>query len=170
MTILMQDARLFRRTVAENIAFGRKGASGEEIIAAAKMAEAHEFIMELPNGYNTVMAEGGDNLSGGQKQRINIARAIIRNKPIILLDEPVSGLDAKAEMRINKAMDRLTDGKTTLIIGHRFSTIANADKVLLLEEGHPPYFGTHHDLLNTRKSYRELHEAQFGRQGALESG
>jgi ABC-type multidrug transport system fused ATPase/permease subunit len=167
MTILLQDAMLFRQTVRENIAFGKKEATEEEIIEAAKRAEAHEFISQMPDGYDTMMYEGGDNLSGGQKQRINIARAIIRNTPIVILDEPVTGLDAKAEAKVNLAIQHLTRGKTTFIIAHKFSTIVNADKIIMLEEGQLAHLGTHEQLLRQSPPYRELYELQFGWQREL---
>jgi ATP-binding cassette subfamily B protein len=163
MTIVLQDARLFRQSIRENIGFGKIGATEKEIIAAAKLAEGHEFIMQMPEGYNTIMYEGGDNLSGGQKQRLNIARAIIRNTPIMILDEPVTGLDARAEAKVNAAIHRLTRGKTTFIIAHKFSTIANAGKIFLLEDGRLAHQGTHEQLLQESKQYCELYELQFGR-------
>ncbi|MCG8607144.1 ABC transporter ATP-binding protein/permease [bacterium] len=167
ITILLQDAKLFRQSVADNIAFGKKGATREEVIAAAKMAQAHEFIMDMPDGYDTLMYEGGENLSGGQKQRINIARAIIRNTALLILDEPSTGLDAKAEAQIATALSHLTGGKTTFIIAHRFSTIKNADRILLLEEGQLAHFGTHERLFDESEQYRELYEIQFGNQREL---
>ncbi len=162
-TILFQEARLFQMTVKENIAFGKKGATEEEVIRAAKLAEAHNFIMRMPKGYNTMMYEGGENLSGGQKQRINIARAIIRDKPIVILDEPSTGLDAKSEMLVHKAIEHLTKNRTTFIIAHKFSTIANADRILLLDEGQIAHIGTHKQLMENSKEYRELYELQFGK-------
>jgi len=162
MTILLQDAKLFRQTVRENIAFGKAGASEEEIVAAAKAAEAHDFIMQMPDDYDTMIHEGGENLSGGQRQRLNIARAIIRNTPILFLDEPTTGLDARAEANVNAAIQRLTRGKTTFIIAHRFGTFAKADKILLLEEGQLAHQGTHEQLMRESPQYRELYELQFG--------
>jgi ATP-binding cassette subfamily B protein len=162
ITILLQDAKLFRQTVRENIAFGKIGATEEEIVEAARLAEAHDFIVQMPEGYDTVMYEGGDNLSGGQKQRLNIARAIIRNTPIVILDEPATGLDAKAEAKVNAAIQRLTRGKTTFIIAHKFSTIAGADRILLLEDGQLAHQGTHEQLLRESARYRELYELQCG--------
>jgi ATP-binding cassette subfamily B protein len=162
MTILLQDAKLFRQTVRENIAFGKADATEEEILAAAKAAEAHEFIVQMPQGYDTLLHEGGENFSGGQRQRLNIARAIIRNTPILFLDEPTTGLDARAEAKINTAIRRLTSGRTTFIIAHKFSTIVNADKILLLEEGQLAHQGTHAQLLRESPQYRELYELQFG--------
>ena len=169
MTIVLQDAPLFRQTVRENIAFGKIGATEKEIIAAAKLAEAHDFIMAMPEGYETMMYEGGDNFSGGQKQRLNIARAIIRNAPLMILDEPVTGLDARSEAKLNAALRHLTHGKTSFIIAHKFSTIASADKILLLEEGQVAHCGSHEQLLCTSAQYRELYELQFGWQRELEA-
>ena len=162
ITILLQDAPLFNMTVRENIAFGKIGATEEEVIAAAKRAQAHEFIMQLPRGYDTRISEGGSNLSGGQRQRINIARAIIRNTPIVILDEPVSSLDAETEAKVNQALHELTEGKTTFIVAHKFSTIVNADKILVLEKGKQAGFGRHEELLETSPVYRELFELQTG--------
>jgi len=167
MTIVLQDAMLFRQTVRENIAFGKAGATEEEIIAAATLAEAHEFVMQMPEGYDTMMYEGGDNLSGGQKQRMNIARAIIRNTPLLILDEPATGLDARAEAKINAAIHQLARDKTTFVIAHKFSTIANADKILLLEDGQLAHQGTHEQLMYESAQYREFYALQFGRQQHL---
>lgn len=160
VTILMQDAKLFNKTVRENIGFGKVDATEEEIINAAKLAHAHDFIVQMPEGYDTVIEEGGENLSGGQRQRLNIARAIIRNTPILILDEPATALDAKAEAQIHEALDELTNRRTTFIIAHKFSTIANADKILVLEAGKLAAFGTHEELLRTNREYRELYELQ----------
>ncbi len=163
VTILLQEARLFNKTVRENIGFGKIDATEEEIIQAAKLAQAHEFIMQMPQGYDTMIDEGGDNLSGGQKQRLNIARAIIRNTPILILDEPATALDARTEAKIHQALDELTKGKTTFIIAHKFSTISGADKILALEHGRLAGFGKHDELLETCRPYRELYELQLGR-------
>jgi ATP-binding cassette subfamily B protein len=163
VTILMQEARLFNKTVRENIGFGKIDATDEEIIQAAKLAQAHEFIMQMPQGYDTMIDEGGDNLSGGQRQRLNIARAIIRHTPILILDEPATALDARTEARIHQALDELTRGKTTFIIAHKFSTISRADKILALEHGRLAGFGKHDELLETCRPYRELYELQLGR-------
>lgn len=170
ITILLQDAKLFRQTVRENIAFGKAGATSEEVVAAAKLAEAHDFIEPMPEGYESMMHEGGENLSGGQRQRINIARAVIRNTPIIILDEPTTGLDARAEAKINTAIHRLTRGRTTFIIAHKFSTILNADKILLLEDGQLAHQGTHEQLLRQSPQYRALYELQYGWQQKLAPG
>lgn len=166
ITIVLQDATLFHQSVRDNIAFGIPDATEEAIIEAAKLAEAHEFIMQMPDGYDTVMSEGGDNLSGGQKQRLNLARAMIRHTPILILDEPVTGLDARAEAKVHAALQRLTRGKTTFIIAHKFSTIVRADKVLLLEAGQLACQGTHAQLLRENAQYRDLYDLQLGRQQA----
>jgi ATP-binding cassette subfamily B protein len=162
ITIVLQNAKLFRQTVYENIAFGKVGATRQEVIEAAKMAEAHDFIMEMPQGYDTMMYEGGDNLSGGQKQRLNIARAFVRNTPILILDEPLTGLDARTEAKVSAAIQRLTRTRTTFIVAHKFSTIVSADKVLLFEDGELVHQGTHEKLLRESPQYRELYELQHG--------
>ncbi|MDZ7306447.1 MAG: ATP-binding cassette domain-containing protein, partial [candidate division KSB1 bacterium] len=155
------DGDLFdRNTIRDNIAFGREDASDEEIIAAAKAAQAHDFIMQLPDGYDTMIWDGGDNLSGGQRQRLSIARAMLRNSPILILDEPSAGLDAKAEALVTQAIEELTRNKTTFIIAHRFSTIRNADKIIVLEQGRLAQVGTHEQLMDTSPQYRELYELQ----------
>lgn len=163
MTILQQEALLFRKTIRENIGFGKPGATDAEIVAAAKQAEAHEFIAKLPKGYDTIVSEDGRNLSGGQRQRISIARAIIRDAPILILDEPVTGLDAESEARVRQALQHLTRGKTTFVVAHRFATIRDADKILLLEEGVVAQEGTHDELLGSSSAYRGLYELQTGR-------
>jgi ATP-binding cassette subfamily B protein len=163
ITVLLQEAKLFRQTVRENILFGRSDATEAEIVEAARLAEARDFIMQMPEGYDTIIYEGGDNLSGGQKQRINIARAIIRNTPIVILDEPATGLDAITEAKIHAAIRRLTRGKTTFIIAHQLATIANADKILLLEEGQLAHQGSHEQLLRTSTQYQAFYEIQFGK-------
>lgn len=162
ITILMQEARLFNQTIRENIAFGKEGASEEEVVRAAELAQAHGFIAQMPEGYDTMVYEGGDNLSGGQQQRINIARALIRNTPLIILDEPATALDAATEAKIHDALAELTRGKTTFIIAHKFATIARAHKILVMKEGRLVGFGKHEDLLVTCDEYRELYELQFG--------
>lgn len=162
ITILMQEAKLFNQTVRENIAFGKEGASEEEIMRAAKLAQAHDFITHMSEGYDTMIYEGGDNLSGGQMQRLNIARAMMRNTPIVILDEPATALDAATEAKIHDALHVLTRHKTTFIIAHKFATIARANKILVMKEGRLVGFGQHEDLLVTCDEYRELYELQFG--------
>ncbi len=160
LTILLQDAKLFRQSVRENLAFGNPEASDKEIVAAAKEAEAHDFIAQMPYGYDTMIYEGGENLSGGQKQRLNIARALLRNTPILILDEPATGLDARAEAAINAALQHLMAGRTTFIIAHKISTIARADKILLLEDGQIAHAGTHAELLQASAQYRQFYALQ----------
>jgi ATP-binding cassette subfamily B protein len=167
VTVVFQDAKLLGQTVRENIGFGKIGATEEEIVEAAKLAEAHDFIMQMPEGYETMIYEGGDNLSGGQKQRINIARGIIRNTPIVILDEPGTGLDAWVQANISDAIRRLTQDRTTFIIAHNFSTIAGAQKILLLEGGELIQQGSHEHLMHVSTQYRKLYESQFSRQGNL---
>lgn len=161
MTVVMQDARLFNKTVRENLEFGKPGVTEAEIVHAATLAQAHEFITNMPEGYDTMISEGGDNLSGGQKQRLNIARAIVRNTPIMILDEPATALDARTEAAIHAALDVLMQGKTVFMIAHKFSTIARADKIIVLEKGTPAAIGTHEELMRTSKAYRELYNLQI---------
>lgn len=160
LTILLQEAQLFRRSVLENLAFGRPEATDAEIIAAARQAEAHEFIMRMPQDYDTMIYEGGDNLSGGQKQRLNIARALLRDTPILILDEPATGLDARAEAAVQQALRHLMTGRTTFIVAHKIATIAHADKILLVEDGQIAHAGTHEDMLRTSARYREFYALQ----------
>jgi ATP-binding cassette, subfamily B, bacterial len=158
IAIVLQEARLFHKTARENIAFGLPGATDEQIVAAARAAEAHDFILRLPNGYDSAIEEGGDNLSGGERQRVHIARAIVRDAPIVILDEPVTALDPRTESRVRAALAALTRGKTTFIVAHRFDTIASADKVLVLEGGRVAAFGTHQELSTGSPWYRTLHD------------
>jgi ATP-binding cassette, subfamily B, bacterial len=160
ISVVLQDAILFRRTVRENIAYGKSGASFEEIVAAAKAAEAHEFIEAMPDGYDTMLDEQGGNLSGGQRQRLALARAFLRNAPVLILDEPTSGLDAVTEAQLTSTLDELARGKTTIIIAHRFSTIDKADCILVLEGGRVAQQGTHAELMSRPGPYRDLFEAQ----------
>ncbi|NQZ95849.1 MAG: ABC transporter ATP-binding protein [Myxococcales bacterium] len=162
VTILLQDTLLMHKTIRENIAFGRPSATDEEIVAAASKAEAHGFIAKLADGYDTIVSEDGRNLSGGQRQRLSIARAILRDAPILILDEPTSGLDAQTEANLTVAIDRLQQGRTTFIIAHQLRTIRNADKILFLEEGNVVDQGTHDELFARSPQYRELYELQQG--------
>ena len=168
ITVLLQDAFLFRKTVRENIDYGREDAREEEVVAAANAAEAHQFIQALPQGYDTLIEEGGTNFSGGQKQRLNIARAILRGRPILILDEPIAALDALAEAKI-KTLDRLTKGFTTFIIAHCFSTLANADHIVFLEAGAVSRQGSHAELIASSDAYRRLWHLQYGG-GSLDTG
>ena len=130
-----QETFLFSGTVRYNISLGRQEASEDDIIAAAKAANAHDFIMSLEKGYDTQVGEGGGNLSGGQRQRVTIARAFLRNAPILILDEPTSALDSESDALIGEALDKLSKGRTTIIVAHRLSTISNADHVIVLDHG-----------------------------------
>jgi ATP-binding cassette, subfamily B, bacterial len=162
ITVVLQEAHIFRQSVAENIAFGREGATREEVVEAAKLAEAHDFIARLPEGYDTRLEQGGGDLSGGQRQRIHIARALVRRAPIVILDEPATGLDAVAEAKVNAAIRRLTRGRTTFIIAHKLSTLVHADRILVLEDGAIASQGTHDELMKTCPVYQELVALEFG--------
>jgi ATP-binding cassette subfamily B protein len=160
ISVVFQESTLFRRRVRDNIAYGRPQATLDEIIEAAKAAKAHDFIERLPKGYETVLNEQGSNLSGGQRQRIALARALLRNSPILLLDEPTSGLDAVTESQLTETVDDLVRGRTTIIIAHRFSTIEKVDRILVLEKGRVAQEGTHAELSAQPGPYRDLFEAQ----------
>jgi len=158
---VLQESVLFRAPVWQNIAYGKPEASRDEIIAAAKLANADEFIMAMPEGYDTIVGERGVTLSGGQRQRIAIARAIIRNAPILILDEPTSDLDAASEELIIEALGRLMEGRTSIVIAHRLTTIRKADVIFVLDKGSIVEQGTHDELLKSEGLYAELHEIQF---------
>ena len=158
---VLQETVLFRGTVRDNIAYGRAGATDEEIIEAAKLANADEFISRMPNGYQSFVGDRGDTLSGGQRQRIGIARAIIRNNPILILDEPTAALDTESERLVIEALERLMKGRTVLTIAHRLSTIRDADKIIVLKGGVVAEQGTHDQLLALGGTYAELYSVQF---------
>lgn len=160
ISVVLQETLLFRRSVSENIAYGKPGASMEEIVGAAKAAQAHEFIMKLPQGYETFLEERGANLSGGQRQRIALARAILKDPAIYILDEPATGLDAESEVKLGEALDRLLRGKTHFIVAHRLSTILRADLILMIEEGRVIEKGTHAELMARSSRYRRLYDLQ----------
>ncbi len=160
ISVVLQEPLLFQRTVRENILYGKPEASSEEMADSAKAAQAHDFIVRLPGGYDTFLREGGSNLSGGQRQRIALARAILKNAPIFILDEPVTGLDAETEAKLSETLDRLMKGKTSFIIAHRFSTIMKADLILMVEEGRISEQGTHEQLLAKSDRYRQLYDLQ----------
>jgi len=161
ISLVLQDQLLFSGTIRENIAFGRPRASDEEIVAAAVAANADEFIQQLPDGYETLVAERATTLSGGQKQRIAIARAILRNAPIILLDEPTTGLDANAEDLVMEGLARLLKGRTAIVIAHRLTTVSRADSILVLDKGEIVERGTHEKLVAMGGRYAEFYELQF---------
>lgn len=157
---VLQDTVLFYGSVRENIAYGRPNATEEEIIAAAKLANAHEFIIKMPKGYDTLVGERGMTLSGGQKQRIGIARAVIRNAPILILDEPTAALDLEAEKIVMEALEQLMQGKTVITIAHRLSTIKDADKIMVIKEGREIEEGKHSQLLARNGVYAALYRVQ----------
>ena len=159
---VLQETILFRGTVAENIAYGRGSATRDEIEAAAKLANADEFISKMPQGYDTMVGERGDTLSGGQKQRIGIARAIIRNNPILILDEPTAALDTESEQMVVDALRRLMKGRTVITIAHRLSTIRDANRILVLKDGVLAEHGSHAELMAMDGVYAELYRIQFG--------
>ena len=160
--IVQQDLYMFSGTVKENIVYGKPDASEEEIIAAAKRANIHDFIMTLPDGYNTDTGERGVRLSGGQKQRIAIARVFLKNPPVLILDEATSALDNESEQHIQAALADLSRGRTTLVIAHRLSTIRHADKIITVEDGRIVEIGTHSELLAKDGIYSKYHRMQFG--------
>jgi len=159
--IVSQDTFLFHDTIRENIRYGRLDATQEEIIAAAKKAHAHEFIMQIQGGYEAVVGDSGCNLSGGQKQRLSIARAVLRNAPILLLDEATSALDTETEQHIQQAIHELTEGKTVIAIAHRLSTILEADQIIVMKDGVVAAKGTHAELLASSALYQKLYSLQF---------
>jgi ATP-binding cassette subfamily B protein len=159
--IVLQETNLFTGTIRDNIAFGRPDASDEEVIAAAKAAAAHDFIMSFPAGYDTPVGERGTTLSGGQKQRIAIARALLLNPRILILDDSTSAVDVQTELQIQQALDRLMKGRTSFVIAQRISTVVNADKILVLEKGRIVAEGTHAELIENSPVYAEIYRSQL---------
>ena len=158
--VVSQEPVLFDTTIAENIRYGNKDVTMEQIIAAAKDANAHDFISELPDGYETLVGGRGAQISGGQKQRVAIARALVRNPKILLLDEATSALDTASEVTVQQALDRASEGRTTIVIAHRLSTIKNADTIVSLKDGSMEEVGTHLELMNKEGLYYEMVNAQ----------
>jgi ABC-type multidrug transport system fused ATPase/permease subunit len=158
---VLQETVLFRGTIRENIAYGRPGASDEEVVAAAKVANADEFISRMQHGYDSPVGERGDTLSGGQRQRIGIARAVIRNSPIMILDEPTAALDTESEQLVVEGLRRLMKGRTVIMIAHRLSTISDADKIVVLKDGVVAEEGTNDELIARGGVYAELHRIQY---------
>jgi len=169
ISFVLQETVLFHAPVWQNIAYGKPEATRGEILKAAELANASEFVEKLPDGYNTVVGERGMTLSGGQRQRIAIARAIIRNTPILILDEPTSDLDASSEKLVFEALDRLMEGKTTIVIAHRLSTVRKADVIFVVKDGDIVETGKHDDLLQRGGLYSELYRLQYGEQSEVEA-
>jgi ATP-binding cassette, subfamily B, bacterial MsbA len=163
--LVTQEPFLFDETVADNIGCGKAGATRSEIEAAARAAAAHEFILALPQGYETKVGEAGVRLSGGQRQRIAIARAILKNAPILLLDEATSSLDSESERAVQAALAALMKDRTTLVIAHRLSTISDADKIVVLDQGRVVEQGSHGELLARNGLYARLYRTQFAESG-----
>jgi ABC-type multidrug transport system fused ATPase/permease subunit len=161
VAVVLQDTFLFNSSVRENLRYGKPDAAEEEMVIAAKAAYAHEFIEQLPQGYDTEIGERGVKLSGGQKQRLALARAILADPRILILDEATSSVDAEAEYLIQQALDEVMKGRTSLVIAHRLSTIRNADKIIALEEGGIREVGDHHELLARGGLYSQLYQRQL---------
>jgi ATP-binding cassette subfamily B protein len=161
ISLVLQETVLFHAPVWSNIAYGKPGATRSEIVRSAEVANAHEFIEKMPEGYNTIIGERGATLSGGQRQRIAIARAVIRNTPILILDEPSTGLDAASEKLVFEALNRQMAGKTSIVIAHRLSTIRDAGLILVVKDGAIVERGKHEDLLEYGGLYSELYDLQF---------
>ena len=161
MGVVTQNTILFNDSVYFNISYGMPNVSKEDVIAAAKAAHAHDFINSLPEKYDTVIGERGVLLSGGQKQRISIARAILKNPEVLILDEATSSLDSESEVKVQQAIDKLIENRTVIIIAHRFSTIKNSDKILVFDNGEITEEGTHEELYSKDGLYTKLYKLQF---------
>jgi subfamily B ATP-binding cassette protein MsbA len=168
--IVQQDSFLFSGTVRENIAYGRPDATDEQILEAARAANAHEFITALPDGYQTMLGERGVNLSGGQRQRMSIARAVLKDPRILILDEATSALDSESESLVQEALGRLMVGRTCFIIAHRLSTVRDADRILVLDKGRIVECGDHDELVGRGDLYARLVRQQFGHDPVLRAG
>jgi subfamily B ATP-binding cassette protein MsbA len=160
MGIVTQESILFNDTIYNNIAFGMNGATKESVIEAARIANAHDFIMQAENGYNTVIGERGSKLSGGQRQRLSIARAVLKNPPILIMDEATSALDSESEKLVQEALFNLMKNRTSLVIAHRLSTIQHADEIVVVQDGRIVERGTHVQLMGSDGLYRKLNEIQ----------
>jgi subfamily B ATP-binding cassette protein MsbA len=153
MGIVNQDPVLFHDTIFNNIAFGKPGASMDEVIEVAKVAQIHDFIINTPNGYNTIVGDRGSTLSGGERQRMTLARALLINPPILILDEATASLDSKSERQVQEALTRLMEGRTSIVIAHRLSTIQHADQIIVLQEGKIVEQGDHASLMARQGEY-----------------
>jgi ATP-binding cassette subfamily B protein len=160
--VALQESVLFTGTIRDNIRYGRPEATEEEVIAAAQAAQAHDFILEFPDGYDTLIGQRGVNLSGGQKQRVAIARALLTRPVVLILDDSTSSVDVETEIKIQDALDKLMEDRTSFVIAQRISTVLNADKILVLDDGTVVAEGTHRDLLASSPIYREIYESQLG--------
>ena len=160
--MVLQESWLYNASVRDNVAYGKPNASMDEIVEACKLANAHQFIEKLPQGYDTIITERADNISAGQKQLLCIARIMLLRPPIMILDEATSNIDTRTEMKIQQALDIMMEGKTCFIVAHRLSTIENADSILVMNKGHIIEQGTHKELLKKKGFYYELFTSQFG--------
>jgi subfamily B ATP-binding cassette protein MsbA len=159
--IVTQETLLFHDTVSHNIAYGLSNADSDAVVAAARAAHAHDFIVRLPRGYDTVIGERGTRLSGGERQRLAIARALLRDPAILLLDEATSALDTESERLVQEALERLMRDRTVVVIAHRLSTVQHADRIVVLQEGQVAAMGSHAELMTAGGAYRRLYELQF---------
>ncbi len=159
--MVLQDTWLYHGTIRDNIAYGKPNATDEEVIAAAKAAFADSFIMQMPNGYDTVIAEDGGNLSQGQKQLLCIARVMLVNPPMLILDEATSSIDTRTELKVQAAFQNIMEGRTSFIVAHRLSTIQNATTILVMEQGKIIEQGNHQTLLSRNGFYAKLYHSQF---------
>jgi ATP-binding cassette subfamily B protein len=163
ISLVTQTIILFPGTVTQNIAYGKEGATEDEIISSAKTAEAHDFIMKLPFGYETQIGEGGHKLSGGQRQRLSIARAVLKDAPILVLDEATSSVDNETEEALQKSLEVISKDRTTIVIAHRLSTIRHSDSIIVLDDGKVVESGTHEELLSNNSQYSKLWNVQTGK-------
>ena len=159
--MVLQETNLFTGTIMENIRYGNLEATDEEVIAAAKLANAHDFIMRLPDGYNTMLESDGANLSQGQRQLISIARTACENAPVLILDEATSSIDTRTEALVQRGMDKLMEGRTVFVIAHRLSTVRNSDVIMVLDHGRIIERGTHEQLLEKKGTYYHLYTGAF---------
>ena len=159
--MVLQETGVFRGTIFDNIAYGKESATMDEVVAAAKAPRIHNYIMRLPQGYNTVISEDGGNISKGQKQLLTIARAMLYDTQMLILDEATSNVDTNTEQQVQKAMQELMKGKTSFVIAHRLSTIQHADKILVMEHGDVLEQGTHEELMEKKGTYYKLYASQF---------